>query len=999
MQPLPFSPAAVPVPFPFSLQSPVALLPLFLSDASCLPPAPHRGRAFSSPDSLTRSERERLYAQMQARLSRAEEDRREREDEQQLSSIRAAVAADDANSVTLTHSPFTSIYAAAAQPRVSPAFVRRSPAGDGRRMSMPPQALAGWVAAGRKDEAAGDEREERTKAAKDDDDRESQPAADGSTAEAAEEKEEEPLPRSSSLLTSSLLASLSLQKQASASAALPTSEYRPSSAAPSAVVSPSSSAPSHTRSLSSFSFLTNRRASSPPPHSRAAPTFLDYLHAARQQQTADASQQHHLPYLDYSSLPALVTAITSSTATASRAAFLLTFPYFCDAATLADLLLCALFSPPPVDLTGRDRELGETEKKLMTAWRREKDDVLLTLQQWVIDFAEDVAGAGGIGGEVVTVLRGWPPEDWRQRIVDGMRETRERVVCCWEQEMEQWEERRGKERLAAATDELQQSDRLTHPLLSPLHFSLTAYTPSPFSLSSSLYNFSSMIIAQQLTLLTLDRLAAIQPRQLIAKQRVSLPPALNQMKLSNQTTLFIASHILALHPSLPSTPSHSTSASASVSSSSSSALRLSIFRKWIKVACILFAHCNWNGVFEVMYGLTHHAVYRLRLAHQLQREERENYSKLTTFVSSDDNYGVYRRVRAKKAKTVTAGGAAADAVRLPYLGVVLKDLVAMEESQLVVRVEAEKADDSRKRKQDDARAATRGGMADRGSTGGIAVVSNGMQPLQPLPASSPSVPFPRGPLLSVSSTTRCGASMSSESSLSSVNSIASSDSSSGSINVDSVESDLFGDDSSGSLVLPTLLSASLQSPPSAFTLPAAAASNSVLNSSPSAPGAPLPALSPSPPPPLSPSRVFVNFTKCRQIHSLITETLQLPSRPPFPPLPDVQRMLTQGSEAALSEKQLMDMSLLIQPRSGKAAGDAGGGVGSGGGEAGTGAERGGGMVVRRSGSPFSLLSLTGHLTDGLHALRDLSPAALSSPMRPLRGSASSSAIHSLLHHR
>ena len=95
------------------------------------------------------------------------------------------------------------------------------------------------------------------------------------------------------------------------------------------------------------------------------------------------------------------------------------------------------------------------------------------------------------------------------------------------------------------------------------------------------------------------------------------------MKLSNQTTLFVATHILTPHPP---------------------AARLTIFRKWIKVASILFQLSTYNAVFEVLHALTHHAVWRLRLSEELGGEERDNLTKLCLFVSSDDNYKVYRRV-------------------------------------------------------------------------------------------------------------------------------------------------------------------------------------------------------------------------------------------------------------------------------------------------------------------------------------------------------------------
>ena len=429
-----------------------------------------------------------------------------------------------------------------------------------------------------------------------------------------------------------------------------------------------------------------------------------------------------------------------------------------------------------------------------------------------------------------------------------------------------------------------------------------------FPSSSALSSYSSMLIAQQLTLLTLERFSLIYPRHLVAKPRASLPPHLNQMKLSNTATLFVASHILCA-------PSPSA--------------RSAVFRKWIKVASILFQLSNWNAVFEVMYGLTHHAVWRLRMAEEVGGEERDNFTKLCLFVSSEDNYGVYRRVL--RGVKEGAGGAG---WRMPYLGVVLKDLVAMEESQLVVRVdgrreagEAGKAPVDELKKREEATTKARDGR------GGAA--TSVAPPPSFVAASSMNVH-------SVSSS-QSTASVSSMSSLGSINSMASTDSGGGSINVDSVESDLFGDDGSGSLVLPSLLSASLHSAHASFSSPAPPPSSLPTLSSSSfsllllVRPPPTPAAAPassSSAAPLSPELVFVNFTKCQQIHALITTTLDLPSTPPFAVQPDVHRLLVEGQQCALTEKQLMDRSLVIQPRkagsSGGVPGVAGGGGGGGG---------------------------------------------------------------------
>ena len=247
---------------------------------------------------------------------------------------------------------------------------------------------------------------------------------------------------------------------------------------------------------------------------------------------------------------------------------------------------------------------------------------------------------------------------------------------------------------------------------------------------------------------------------------------------------------------------------------------------------------------------------------------------------------------------------------------------------------------------------------------------------------SPASFVPSSSVPSVASSASSGASVSSMSSLSSINSMASTDSG-GSINVDSVESDLFGDDGGGSLVLPSLLSASLQSAGPTFPTPHPPphpSSSSAPTPSPSPPSSASTTTTPSTstssalPPLTSPELTFVNFTKCQQIYALITSTLTLPSSPPFHPQLDVQRLLVEGQQQAMSEKQLMERSLQIQPRKGGgsgplAVGGAGAVVGGevkgrgGGGNAGEHAGGGGGGGRRglflRSSSPFGLVDGVG----------------------------------------
>ena len=796
----------------------------------------------------------------------------------------------------------------------------------------------------------------------------------------------EALPRSSSLLTSSL-ASLSLQKQhshsarpaqhndASSTATSHTSAFSDAHETASSSHQPraSLSSPPHTRSLRQFSHAH------PQPHSRplSSSALLDLLRLSH--------HHSHLPVHAYTPLPTVMSNLLSSPASShARAAFLLTRSYFADPRTVTELLVDTLYTDPPVDLT-HDRELGQTETRLVAAWRAEKMSALLMLQEWAEDYPEDLAG---LTSELVEAMSGWPPSTWRVDVVDGLVSKAEQTTESVAQSVGVWEEHRAREQQekVSPVSSPNPSPLIDHPL-SP-SFIPVPIMSIPLSSSAALYNYSSMLIAQQMTLLTLDRLSAIRPRHLLSKHRTSLPAQLNQMKLSNSVTLFIASHVVTASTSPSST------------STSSSPSRVAIFRKWIKVASILFQLGNWNSVFEVMYGLTHHAVWRLRLADELQSEERDNYSKLCLLVSSDDNYACYRRVKASKKRGDGRGGGSAGCLSIPYLGVVLKDLVAMEESQIVLRIGGSSVRPQKKLEAMDITTAHTGhvGSTTRGERSAPSSLSG--------PYSSDFFSSTSGSSgLSVPSFAASTASMSSMDSLSSVHSVTSTD---GGASVDSVESDLFGDDSSGSLTLPSLLSASLlkhsslplsaiphdQSPSSCPSSaptslhPHLAPSTSPAQSS--HPPQPSPVLSPAssdmPAGPLSASSgVLLNWGKLQHIHALVTDTLTLPSAPYFPPLSDLQQLLVEGQQSALSERQLMEASLVALPRKGRESVDP---------------VRGG--THSRAGSSSSVLSgygaRNGGSGEGAGEFAALGSSTVSPgrvAARAMRGSSSSSVLSSL----
>ena len=799
------------------------------------------------------------------------------------------------------------------------------------------------------------------------------------------------LPRSSSLLTSSL-ASLSLQKQQSYSAAAwsaaslaegsgtqteashqSSPSHDPSSASVSYRPPVSLSSPPHSRSLRQFS------QPHPQPHSRplSSSALLDQLRLSH--------HHSHLPVHAYTPLPTVLSDVLSSPdssfSSRARAAFLLTRSYFADPRTISELLIDALYTDPPVDLT-HERELGQTELRLLSEWKAQKSAALLWLQEWADEYPDDLAGAG-LYAELAEAMASWPPSSWREDVVDGMSGRAYQAINSVLQSVGAWEERRTRKQQEKALSARSPapSPLFDHPL-SPSFVPIPLLS-IPLSSSAGLYNYSSMLIAQQMTLLTLDRLSVIRPRHLLSKHRSSLPAHLNQMKVSNSVTLFIASHVVTAPP-YPS-------------SSSPCPCRSAVFRKWIAVASILFQLGNWNSVFEVLYGLTHHAVWRLRLADDLQSEERNNYTKLCMLVSSDDNYACYRRVKASKERG--GDGRSGGCLSIPYLGVVLKDLVAMEESQIVLRIGGSSVRSLKKAEAMDIGAVSTNGYVSTTSRGERSAPSSLSGPASYFSTSASSS--------ASSSSSSSGLSLPSfaanpvsSGSMDSLSSSVHSSVGGGATSVDSVESDLFGDDSSGSLTLPSLLSASLLRPsslhtphdqsPSSSSCPSSSAPASlqqpIISQSvstqpshpplpPSSSGAAAAAGPPSAGPLSASSGVLLNWGKLQHIHALVTDTLTLPSAPYFPPLSDLQQLVLDGQHSALTERQLMDASLAALPRKGR--------------------EGGAGGHARVVSSSAVLSAYGGGSSSGLAAVSSTSSSSGRTMTRALRGSSSTSVIVSL----
>merc|ERR1712130_335455 len=97
----------------------------------------------------------------------------------------------------------------------------------------------------------------------------------------------------------------------------------------------------------------------------------------------------------------------------------------------------------------------------------------------------------------------------------------------------------------------------------------------------------------------------------------------------------------------------------------------------IKVARECYNIHNFTTLIEIIYGLSHNSIYRLKentnekggLFRTMSKKLRNCYDKLLLLASPADNYKVYRHIM-KQSKEIAC---------IPYLGVMLKDLVAIQE--------------------------------------------------------------------------------------------------------------------------------------------------------------------------------------------------------------------------------------------------------------------------------------------------------------------------------
>lgn len=192
-------------------------------------------------------------------------------------------------------------------------------------------------------------------------------------------------------------------------------------------------------------------------------------------------------------------------------------------------------------------------------------------------------------------------------------------------------------------------------------------------------------VAAQLTLLQIKRMLMVPGPRAFLKGGSKLLGAPSQMKISNSMSCWVACEVLKHN------------------SRKDQALVLNHF---VQIAKECYALRNFATVFEIVYGLNQNSVYRLRgdkatggIFDKLSRQTRAHYDSLIQFANPSNNYGAYRKVIQE---TLREGQVECWA---PYLGVLLKDLITIEEGgkplKLKVRVEESNGKDEEDEDEDD----------------------------------------------------------------------------------------------------------------------------------------------------------------------------------------------------------------------------------------------------------------------------------------------------------
>lgn len=98
-------------------------------------------------------------------------------------------------------------------------------------------------------------------------------------------------------------------------------------------------------------------------------------------------------------------------------------------------------------------------------------------------------------------------------------------------------------------------------------------------------------------------------------------------------------------------------------------LTIQVVTRLVEVAAMLEHFNNFNGMFEVLSGLSNSAVHRLRFTFQeLSKKTRETLARLRELWDSSHNFRAYREALRQRAPP-----------KFPYLGVYLQDLIHIED--------------------------------------------------------------------------------------------------------------------------------------------------------------------------------------------------------------------------------------------------------------------------------------------------------------------------------
>lgn len=168
-------------------------------------------------------------------------------------------------------------------------------------------------------------------------------------------------------------------------------------------------------------------------------------------------------------------------------------------------------------------------------------------------------------------------------------------------------------------------------------------------------DFDPEELARQLTLIEHELLRRIRPRELTGNawqkdNKAEIAPNVSAMiAWTNSVIFWVATSIVTLEEAKQ---------------------RTATLRAFIELGAALRKLNNFNGVFEIISGLRHASVYRLKETWLgLPDKSTEIYTTLKLLIAPDNHYHAYREALQQTTGTPT----------LPYLGVYLSDLTYIQE--------------------------------------------------------------------------------------------------------------------------------------------------------------------------------------------------------------------------------------------------------------------------------------------------------------------------------